>query len=63
MNRILVGALIVAGGLAVCGRVPAREVVFRPIPLDGSLTNGQLISLGGTGVYTCLLYTSDAADE
>ena len=52
MNRILVGALIVAGGLAVCGRVPAREVVFRPIPLDGSLTNGQLISLGGTGVYT-----------
>ena len=39
------------------------EVVFHTDQLEGLLRDYHLVTGLRVGVYTCLLYTSDAADE
>ena len=77
-NRMANGAPTVSNGLVISGITttseilvgntikldPVAGIVTAPaVDVDDFLDVGGNIKLGNAGVITCLLYTSDAADE
>ena len=65
LKHVLLPALIAGLGLIPAGRVTAQTFtnLHNFTGLDGAEPHAGLILSGNTLYGTCLLYTSDAADE